>query len=141
MKRLQNLRQTAREARDSGFTLVEIMVVVVIIGMLATLVATNIDVLFEDAETSTAQSECKTIHGQAAYFKRKNRRIPTLDDLFEKDERGRALIQSGGREDPWGTAYIIREDEYRNIEVISAGPDQIEDTEDDIVFPDRDEDA
>ena len=50
-----------------------------------------------------------------------------------------AYIESGGREDPWGTPYIIRELSGRRIEVISAGPDTIEDTEDDIVFPEREE--
>lgn len=131
---------TYKRSRSESIARAGSIVVAVLVALaLLTLAATDVDYISHDAEASTERSEAKTIHGQAAFFMRSNGFTPTLDNLFERDERGRAYIESGGREDPWGTPYVIRETDDDKIEALSAGPDTIEDTEDDIVFPEREE--
>ncbi|MEO0478207.1 MAG: type II secretion system protein GspG [Planctomycetota bacterium] len=115
-------------------------VIIVSIGLLASLVESEPAWAPHEDEASIARSECRTIQGQASFFRRGLGQLPTLDDLFEQDGRGRAFVESVGKNDPWGTPYLVRPvDEYR-VEVISAGPDTLEDTDDDIVYPDRDRD-
>ena len=129
-----------RRACEAGFTLVEIMVVVVIIGMLATLVATNVDLLFGDANVSKAQSDTKSIYSAAQQFKMSKRRIPTIEDLTTPDSKGRAYLESLS-DDPWGQPYVIEELEGGRFRVLSYGEDLAEGTEDDIVYPAPDEEG
>ncbi|MGE3171290.1 MAG: type II secretion system protein GspG [Planctomycetota bacterium] len=116
---------------DAGFTLVEIMVVIVILGLLATLVVPNVIGMSDEAKVQKAQTDCKSIHEQATWYRTKNGRNPSMEDLTTPDDKGHAFIESDIT-DPWDNEYIIRDIENGKFEVISWGPDGTEGTEDDI---------
>ena len=59
----QTKRSTLACSSESGFTLVEIMVVIVILGLLATLVARNVMGASDEARETKAQSDVKMIAG------------------------------------------------------------------------------
>lgn len=118
---------------ESGFTLVEIMVVIVILGLLATLVARNVMGASDEARETLAKTNCTMIAGAVRSYYSKNGVLPeTLDELWEKDEQGRSELDPVG-DDPWDTPYeLLPGDTPRDFEVISCGPDKQPETEDDI---------
>tara|TARA_R110002072_G_scaffold46591_1_gene128797 strand:+ start:44125 stop:44556 length:432 start_codon:yes stop_codon:yes gene_type:complete len=120
-------------ASQRGFTLVEIMVVVVILGLLATLVVPNIMGASDEAKEGKAKSDVKMIADSVRYYYAKNSRLPdSLEDLATKDEKGRSEILELPV-DPWNTAYeLVPGDSPRDFEVVSCGPDTQLGTEDDI---------
>ncbi len=120
-------------ASQRGFTLVEIMVVIVILGLLATLVVPNIMGASDQAKETKAKTDCAMIAGSVRSYYVKNSRLPeTLDELATKDERGRSELEELPV-DPWNTPYeLVQGDTRREFEVISCGPDMSQGTEDDI---------
>lgn len=130
------MKQTAKTCRQAGFTLVEIMVVVVILGLLATTVIPNIMGASETAYIETAKSGCKTVYEAAQRWTLKNRgRTPTMEDLAQENDDGYSYLE-GDTRDPWDNEYVIVErDTGKGFRILSYGPDGSEDTEDDIVHP------
>ena len=129
----QPTRSAPARSSESGFTLVEIMVVIVILGLLATLVARNVMGASDEARETKAQSDVKMIAGAVRSFYAKNGTLPeTLDELAEKDEKGRSELEERPL-DPWDTPYELLEGDTPNsFEIISCGPDKQPETEDDI---------
>jgi general secretion pathway protein G len=124
---------TPSSANQRGFTLVEIMVVIVILGLLATLVVPNIMGASDQAKETKAKTDCAIIAGSVRSYYVKNSRLPeTLEELATKDERGRSELEELPV-DPWNTPYeLIEGDNRSDFEVISCGPDLSQGTEDDI---------
>ncbi|HEB51857.1 MAG TPA: type II secretion system protein GspG [bacterium] len=120
-------------AAERGFTLVEIMVVIVILGLLATLVVPNIMGASDEAKEGKARSDVKMIAEHVRGYYVKHGRLPeTLEDLVTKDERGRSELEELPP-DPWDTPYELVEGETsREFEVVSCGPDRSLGTDDDI---------
>ena len=129
----QTKRPVPARPSESGFTLVEIMVVIVILGLLATLVARNVMGASDEARETTAKMNCTMLADSIRSYYSKNGVLPeTLDELWEKDEKGRSELEPVG-DDPWGTPYeLLPGDTPRDFEVISCGPDKQPETEDDI---------
>lgn len=127
-----NIRTRIRPA-EGGFTLVEIMVVVVILGLLATLVVQNVVGASDTAREKKAQTDVATIANAVRSYRVNNGKYPdSLEVLAQKDDRGRSELEDLPK-DPWDHDYILREGDRPNqFEVISMGPDGSENTEDDI---------
>jgi len=125
--------QDRSPSAQAGFTLVEIMVVIVILGLLATMVARNVIGASDEARATKAKTDCRTIAGGVSGYRAKNGRLPeSLEVLWTKDEKGFSELEEVG-DDPWGNPYVLREgDRPTDFEVISWGPDGSEGTEDDI---------
>jgi general secretion pathway protein G len=124
------------DIRQGGFTLVEIMVVIVILGMLVAIVAPNVLGSAARAEVETAKIEVGKIAETVESFFITNRRMPEgIEELIREDDKGQAWLK-GYTEvpiDPWSNPYVLIPGEHRGtFEVISWGPDGVEDTEDDI---------
>jgi general secretion pathway protein G len=125
-------RNSSRYVRlDAGFTLVEIMVVVVILGLLGTMVVSNVIGMSDEARVQKAETDARTIWDTARQYKLRRRNWPTLEQLTTPDESGKIWIESY-TPDPWDNDYEIREVDGNRILVISYGPDGSPDTEDDI---------
>ncbi|HPI97867.1 MAG TPA: type II secretion system major pseudopilin GspG [Synergistales bacterium] len=121
--------------RKRGFTLVEILVVVVILGLLATLVVPRVVGRGEEAKRTAALVQIREIEQALDLFKLDNGFYPTteqgLDALMEKPSispEPRRYREDGYMkkipQDPWGGEYIYRSpgdhDEY---DLFSPGPD------------------
>lgn len=131
---------------QSGFTLLEIMVVVVIMGMLASIVSFNVMGSKADAEVRKARIDIKSIQQALDLYKLDNSRYPTteqgLKSLIQKPTASPVPKnwKKGGYvqelpEDPWGNKYRYANPGLHNpnsYDVFSFGPDQEEGTDDDI---------
>jgi len=101
----------------SGFSLIEVMVVVVIIGMLAGAVAIKVTGYMDTAKINRAKSDIATIVDAIEAYYLSNSRYPSNDEGLEN-------LPLKNRKDPWGRPY-----EYNSpgrdepFEVISFGAD------------------
>lgn len=69
-----------------AFTLVEILIVVVILGILAAIVIPQFTSASEEAQSSSAASQLSTVRNQIELFRvRNNSTAPALADLFTGD--------------------------------------------------------
>ncbi len=130
--------QRPRAALQSGFTLIEIMVVVVILGILAALVAPNILGRTGEARITAAQSDINSISNALDLYKLDNHAYPSTDQGLE------ALVDkpSGYPEpanwnpegylknlpkDPWGNDYqYLSPGSERAYDLYSLGADKRE---------------
>lgn len=72
-----------------AFTLVEILIVVVILGILAAIVIPQFTSASEDAQVSSAESQLQTVRNQIELFRvRNNGTPPALADLFTEEDFG-----------------------------------------------------
>ncbi|MBL9076744.1 MAG: type II secretion system major pseudopilin GspG [Planctomycetes bacterium] len=116
-----------------GFTLVEVMVVILILGLLAALVVPNVVERGDQAREQVARTNVMTIATAVKGYRAEAGRLPAnLAALTEKDAAGRRPLEELPQ-DPWGNDYRLLECEGEpGWEVRSAGPDGHEGTDDDI---------
>jgi len=123
--------------RDNrGFTLIEIMVVVVILGILAAIVVPRLLSRPDEAKVTKAKVDMKSIEESLGLFKLDNGFYPSTDQglkaLVEKPSTGRipAKYSVDGYlkrtpVDPWGTIYVYLSPGLHdhNFDLISYGAD------------------
>jgi general secretion pathway protein G len=107
---MKKLRKTRRSLQD-GFTLIEIMVVVIIIGILISLVGTNIFPALEETEITATEFQLKQIENALSMYRMKNARYPNSDEgleaLVNPPGGGTSYIPSIPK-DSWGNEYKYR---------------------------------
>jgi general secretion pathway protein G len=121
--------------RQSGFTLVEIMVVVVIIGILGMLVVPKLLGRTGEARVTAAKTDIATLMQALKLYKLDNQRYPTTEQgltaLVQKPTTGPAANgwKEGGYveklpKDPWGNNYqYLQPGLHGEIDVFSLGAD------------------
>lgn len=129
---------------QQGFTLIEIMVVVVIIAVLATLIIPNVIGRAEDARIAKAKADVRALDSALAMYRLDNGHDPSTDqglDALVKKPSGTPLAENwrkGGYvrslpEDPWGHAYqYLAPGQHGDYDLWSKGPDGISGNHDDI---------
>jgi general secretion pathway protein G len=136
-----------RQDAPPGFTLIEILVVVLIIGLLTTVLATNLIGRAEDAKIKLGQTQIKNLSDQIELYRLDNGRYPTTDQGIEALTREPAseprprnyprggYVKSDGIIDPWGAKYKYEAPGSHNthsFDLSSNGGDGVEGGEDDI---------
>jgi general secretion pathway protein G len=102
------MRTTHRNGR-AGFSLVEMMVVIVILGLLATLVVPNVMGRFNAATVEKARADIVTIvNALKEYGIRNGGRVPeTLEPLVMPDVNGETYLDDRALPvDPWGNEFV-----------------------------------
>ena len=132
----KTLNEVSRKAKE-GFTLIEILVVVAIIGMLGAVAVPAYMSYLADARITTTRSLIKNIEDACQMYSMKHGgKYPAqLTALQEGDDDNPPLLD-GGLEDPWGNE-IKYEKRGKRIYLTSFGPDGEEGTEDDITNLDK----
>lgn len=94
---------------SAGFSLVEIMIVIVIIGLLAGIVTVNVRGYLIQARQNTARSEISVIVKALETFYSQYNRYPTNEEglaiLTKPSEKIPEPLLDGKLTDPWGNPY------------------------------------
>ena len=126
---------TLRQPISRGFTLIEVMVVVLIIGILAALIAPRILSRPDEARAIAAKTDIATLMQSLKLYRLDNQRYPSseqgLQALVERPtlEPVPGNWKAGGYldrlpNDPWGNAYNYLNPGLRGeIDVFSFGAD------------------
>lgn len=109
--------QPQRRCRGRGFSFIEVMVVVVIIGLLAGSVALKVSSYMDTAKVNRAKSDIATIvDATEAYY--------LAHSQYPSNDEGLGPLPLKNRLDPWGNPYEYnspgRQEPY---EVVSFGAD------------------
>jgi len=108
-----NRRRALRSA--GGFTLIEIMVVVIIIGLLAAVIVPNVISKVDEAKIAKAKSDIQALETALTMYRLDNSKFPTTEqgltalvtqptDPTIKHWRAGGYIQRVSK-DPWGNEY------------------------------------
>ncbi len=123
-----NNRHPRRRAVPTGFSLVEIMIVIVIIGLLAGVVTVNVRSYLLKAKQNVARQDIAVIVSALDRFWADNGRYPTNDEglaaLCSKTAKHPEPLLAREPVDPWGRSYVyICPGSKGPYEVICKGPD------------------
>jgi general secretion pathway protein G len=134
------MRNHPRRRSNAAFTLVELLLVVVIIGILAGMLYPSLAGRSQQARVARAKSDLRTQGLAVDMFEQDVGRFPTAEEGLK------ALMEDPGvpgwhgpylrqlKDDPWGNPYSYQMDPTnpRNYVMSCAGPDGQFGTEDDI---------
>ncbi|WP_299178580.1 type II secretion system major pseudopilin GspG [uncultured Neptuniibacter sp.] len=122
--------------RPKGFTLLEILVVLVILGLLASLVGPQVFKQLSSSKSKTASLQIEELSSALDLYRLEVGGYPTseqgLDALINKPANidkwnGPYLKKSIIRDDPWGNAYIyVFPGEHGEFDLYSLGADKQE---------------
>ncbi|MBR1587816.1 MAG: type II secretion system protein GspG [Kiritimatiellae bacterium] len=130
-------REQIERAAKAGFTLMEVMVAVMIVGLLTALAVTNVGRYMRRANITATQQQIETISNAIiTYQMDHNSKLPeTLDALTEGDD---PIIEKGNMKDAWGNDFQYEKLGKKRFKLTSAGPDEEFGTEDDLSNIDTD---
>ena len=123
-------------ANTKGFTLIEIMVVIVILGILAAVVVPNIMSRPDEARITKTKQDVRALETALDLYKLDNFNYPTTEQGLEalvtkptippvpKRYREEAYLKKVPK-DPWENEYqYLSPGEHGAIDIFSLGPDQ-----------------
>ena len=123
--------------KTAGFTLVEILVVIIVIAVLATLVAPNVFRHVGRAKDSTARAQIEMLGSALEAYRLDNDGYPTTEQGLAalmrrpesapvpRDWRG-PYLKRAVPGDPWGTPYVYHSparDDPNSYELLTLGRD------------------
>ncbi len=141
------MKRRKRKTRK-GFTMVELMAVLIILGLLATVLVRNFMGQTDRARAVITKANLKILHSAISQFKMETGRFPTEDEgliaLIEQPsdietwEPGGYLESTEIPKDGWGNEFIFElyPESGKQFVIRSSGPDGEEGTEDDLLSTD-----
>jgi general secretion pathway protein G len=124
--------------KQAGFTLIEIMVVMVILGLLVAVVAPNILGRGEEARIGVAKTQLRNVSSALDLYKLDNFNYPSTEQGLEalvKEPSGSPAAKNWNKDgylpsvpvDPWGVEYqYVSPGSEGAYDLYSFGPDQKE---------------
>ena len=125
-------KTTRRPARQAGFTLLELLVVLVILGLLAGYVAPRYFSQVGKSEVTTAQAQIGALEKALDQYRIDTGRYPSTEqglaalNVKPADEArwGGPYLKKAVPSDPWGNPYQYRmPGEHSEVDVFSLGRD------------------
>ncbi len=141
-------RKERKKRIKYGFTMVELMAMLIIIGLLATLVVTKVASKIDQARETTTKANLKALAAAVNQFRMDTARFPTEDEgllaLIEQPsdvqtwEPGGYLETTEIPKDGWGNEFIyeLYPESGKQFVISSMGPDGEEGTDDDLLSTD-----
>jgi general secretion pathway protein G len=110
------MKRRSLQKRSAGFTLLEMMVVVIIIGVLAATIIPQFMGTTHDAKVSAAKADVSQLENALERFNLHMDRYPTMDEGLKvlteapagEDKKWRGPYIKLLRPDPWGNPYQYR---------------------------------
>ena len=123
-------KKDEKKHRQGGFTLIEILIVVLIIGLLASFVAPNLIGRYERSKEEIAKAQVEMLSSGVLSFKLDLDRYPAnLDELLKSTDpkwRGPYLSKQSLPPDPWGRDYQYKTPgDHGPFDLYSLGPDGV----------------
>jgi general secretion pathway protein G len=128
--------QSARTHANAGFTLIEIMAVVLIIGLLSTIVGVSIFAQVDKGRVAAAVAQISNLESVLELYRMDSARYPTTEQGLEaliNEPDGARNFPPGGYlqkrripEDPWGNIYEYEQPGQNNsysFDIWSFGAD------------------
>ncbi len=123
-----------RRRRDSGFTLLELLVVLAIMGMLAAIIAPQVIKYLGTSKTQTAKVQIQNEMAALELFRLDVGRYPTQQEGLQAlvtapptapNWNGPYLKKDSALKDPWGEPYVYQNPgQHGEIDVFSLGSDK-----------------
>ncbi len=143
-------RNERRKRVRNGFTMVELMAMLIIIGLLATVVVKKVASQVDKARIVTTKANLKLLASAVNQFRMDTGQYPSEDmgllDLIEQPmDLPEGVWQTGGylettdlALDGWGNEFVFQlyPESGKQFVIISFGPDGEEGTEDDLYSTD-----
>lgn len=123
------LRNGLKDHDDSGFTIVELLVVLVIIGLIAGLALPQVLRYLGTARTETARTQIKNIEAALELYYIDNNGYPSEEDGISALSKapvsavgwnGPYLRNADSLDDPWGNQYIYELENNNNSVLIKT---------------------
>ncbi|MBQ7667312.1 MAG: type II secretion system protein GspG [Kiritimatiellae bacterium] len=129
---MKSAEKTLSRASQGGFTLVELLLVVAILGVLATVAIMNTAGLMGDAQAKATRSSIAAIEEASRVYEIRTGKFPdSIDALTQSMGDRPPLLDDKARNDAWGNPFQVRRN-GNAVEIRSAGADGQMNTSDDI---------
>jgi general secretion pathway protein G len=130
------MTQTDTRRRDSGFTLLELLVVLAIMGLLAAIVAPQVLRYLGSSRSQTAKVQVQNVNAALELYKLDVGRYPTPEEGLNAlvtapatapGWNGPYLQKAGALRDPWGQPYFYKvPGQHGEVDVYTLGADKAE---------------
>ncbi len=127
MKNTERILSAAR----GGFTLVELLLVIVILGMLAAVAVVNLEGVRGEAGVGATRASIAAIKEAADVYEIRTGKYPDSIEALTQSVGDRPPLLEKKPQDGWGNDFQLRRKD-KGIEIRSAGPDGSFNTQDDI---------
>lgn len=100
---------TSLKLKQRGFTIIELLIVIIVIGILALLVYTSFNNVTRDARNRERETDVKALHSSLEAYYAQNGVYPTLANVNDSTWRSTNLrgFDSAALQDPQGSAETL----------------------------------